>query len=56
MTKGDHVTRCLVGGLFGNRCETNKQTNKQPDSVAFRSCEFRGTFRSQFWNAQILPE
>ena len=22
-------------------------------SVAFRSCEFRGTFRSQFWNAQI---
>ena len=27
MKKGDHVTRCLVGGLFGNRCETNKQTN-----------------------------
>ena len=29
VTKGNHVTWCLVGGLFGNRCETNKQTNKQ---------------------------
>jgi len=26
VTKGNHVTWCLVGGLFGNRCE-NKQTN-----------------------------
>jgi len=42
--KGDHVTQCLVGGLFGNRCETNKQTdNRIPlHSVPANSAEHSG--------------
>ena len=52
MSHGVWLVVCLVTGVK----QTNKQTNKQPDSVAFRSCEFRRTFQSQFRNAQILPE
>ena len=52
LTKGNHITQCLVGHLFGHRCETNKQL----DSVAFHSCKFCRTFQSQFRNAQILLE
>jgi hypothetical protein len=46
--------------LFGKKCATNKQhlpNNRIPlHSIAFHSCEFRGTFRSQFRNPVILPE
>ena len=44
MTKGNHVTWCLVGGLFGNRCETNKQTNNQIllHSIPVNSAEHSG--------------
>jgi hypothetical protein len=58
------VAKRLVGGgkgrvllcLFGNRSEICKQIMyaKQPDSIAFRSCEFHRTFWSQFRN-QVIP-
>ena len=60
-----HALKCIPGiwltsrnglvkllSLFVRDCT---QTNNR-NSVAFRSCAFRGTFRSQFRNAQIPPE